>query len=130
MDLDALKLRLRDSALAFGERLKLAVKVELEYWEDREPPNLPVGTFKWLVELLDDDAQPKKWTPRTSRKGKHAEDGEDDVFHIELQVAGFGGTKTYYIKGFFFEKGHTRGVEIQSCRDETKKLLVFSSTRK
>lgn len=131
MDLEALKVLLKDPQLKFGERLKIAVKIDLVYWDERKnPPNLPVEAFKNLIELIDDDAEAKKWTPRNSDQGTHAHDGEDDVFHYEFTVSGFGGRKTYYVKGFFFEKNDTRGVEIQTFRDESNKLLAFSTAKK
>lgn len=103
--------------MSFIKRLRDAVDKELQYWDARKPPkeNLPRATFVRYLKLLPDDIKPE-WASRKSESGVHGHDGEDQVFSFTAEVSSLGKTVKIYVKGFFFTKTETVGVEIQSCR--------------
>jgi len=116
---------INDKNVFFVKKLKVAVKNDLEYWSSRDcPPNSSVEEFRLFVDLLDET---EKWYPnykeRISLAGKYGETGQDFVFSFEKTIIIFGESKTYYCKGYFFEKNNLRGVVIQSFRKVTLKRV-------
>ena len=105
-------------SLATVDRIKEAAsRANLDYWtrDHSEKPNLPQNVFSAVVALMPYTVafnRPK----RTSSQGTHGDDGEDYVFMAEFQVEYMGIKKRFFIKGYFFRKGHPVGMTIQSFR--------------
>ncbi len=109
---------LSDPNLSFLRKLEIAAASELVFWEDRHnPPNLSVHEFKRILPLIAPDTVPS-WEPRKSAGGKYGATGEKRVFKFDFEISIFGKAQTFFLKGFFFEMGNLRGVEIQSFRRE------------
>ncbi|MBT7608339.1 MAG: hypothetical protein HN576_01195 [Bacteriovoracaceae bacterium] len=95
---------------------------ELDFWEDRlNPPNLTKDEFDLVLYRID-RANRLSWVTRESEEGPHGTTGEDDCFKFNCS-AEFGGifeneTKTFFVKGYFFDKGDLKGVTIQSFRED------------
>lgn len=107
----------------FGEKLKAAVKLGCDYWEDRtQPPNMPREAFDKLIDGLQDDDKPFKTAPRKSDSGPHGHDGCDEVFFLSIKRRSFGRIQEYLIKGYFYTKERCIGVCIQTCRVENGNL--------
>lgn len=100
-------------------RIREAVgRPNLDYWtrDDSEKPNLPRSAFEAVVPLMPFQLTFKR-EERKSKNGKHGHDGDDYVFMTEFEVKyGRDLTKKYYLKGYFFPKGETKGLTVQSFR--------------
>ena len=116
---------LENKVKGFSFREKLLFIVEngvLDYWETRKrPPNLSIDEFFQVMRRIDQILKPK-WIERKSTKGSHGERGEDFCFKFICQIR-FGGIfqieeKSYFVKGYFFDKGNLKGVTIQSFRED------------
>jgi hypothetical protein len=133
IDKEFLKKYLNDKTLdlPLGEKLKIAFKIQYEYWKDRlDPPNLPFETFILLVDKIPDSIPDTTWEKRLSDKGEFSDIGEDVIFQFVFSINFAGRKQEYYLKGYFFEKGYTRGIVIQSFRANeikktTKRLKVI-----
>lgn len=112
---DDLVLRLKDVNLTFAQRFKTAAMNKLIIWPRKDKPNLSESEFKKVIRFMRADTTPQ-WKPRESQAGPHGLTGEDDCFVFRLEVTGIGKKETFYIKGFFFDKGNCIGVAIQSAR--------------
>lgn len=110
---------LADPQLSFIRKLQIASNSELVYWEERiDPPNLTVLEFKRVLPLIPISTVPI-WEPRTSTKGKYGKTGEKQIFKFDFQLTLLGKRHQFFIKGYFFEEGNLRGVEIQSFRKKS-----------
>ncbi len=110
--------KLADPGIGFVEKLRLAVNLELDYWEDRDnPPNLSKAVFKILIQQIPTSVS-VSYASRDSFSGPHGKTGEDQVFKLRFSVAKMGKRKAYFLKGYFFDKGNCKGVCIQSFREE------------
>lgn len=117
MDKDALRKLLAHPDVGFVEKLRVAAALELDYWDLRtDPPNVSVHVFRLLLPQIPLRVQ-VRFVPRESTSGRHGDNGEDDVFKFEFSIFKLGKRKTYFVKGYFFDKGNCRGVCIQSCRE-------------
>lgn len=123
MEKDEILQKLADPQLPFMNRLKLAAKLELDLWEDRDPPNLGENEFKKLLARIPSDVQ-VSWSLRESISGRHGETGEDEVFKFEFKTVMLGHEHRYFVKGYFFDKGACKGVCIQSFRLVDKKPVT------
>jgi hypothetical protein len=95
----------------------------LVYWEERlEPPNLSIHEFKKVLPLIPIHTTPL-WEPRKSTQGKYGKTGEKQVFKVDFQMILLGKRHQFFIKGYFFEEGNLRGVEIQSFRKKSSPKL-------
>lgn len=113
---DTLLEKLGDSRLSFVEKLRLAVAVELDYWEDRRvTPNLTENEFRSLVNHIPLNTDPS-WADRKSNAGPHGATGETKVFMFNFEVKLFSRRSRYFLKGYFFDLDKCRGVTIQSFR--------------
>lgn len=108
--------------LSFHEKLLHVIENgELEYWEKRaNPPNLSVDEFKLVIDRIDGTSD-LKWIMRESEAGPHGKTGEKLCFKFNCEAV-FGGIfeldkKSYFVKGYFFDKGNLKGVTIQSFRE-------------
>ncbi|MBI4405050.1 MAG: hypothetical protein HY537_12880 [Deltaproteobacteria bacterium] len=116
MGSDIMLEKLADPALLFIERLRLAVEVELDYWEDwRVSPNLTEHEFRSLVNHIPSDTAPT-WADRKSSAGPHGTTGETKVFMFNFDVKLFSRRSRFFVKGYFFDADRCRGVTIQSFR--------------
>ncbi len=117
---DNLKL-LRDEGKSVIERLKAAVKLEVDYWNDpnKSPPNLSQEEFEKLLVYIP-LSSPIRWEKRKSLSGTYGASGEDEVFNTEFEIIRGRFKFIYYLKGYFFEKGNLKGVCIQSFRIDRK----------
>ena len=107
---------LSDPQLPFARKLQIAAASELIYWEERqEPPNLSIQEFRRVLPLIHSSTTPL-WEPRKSTQGKYGKTGEKQVFKFDFQMTLLGKQRKFFIKGYFFEIGNLRGVEIQSFR--------------
>jgi hypothetical protein len=114
---------LTDPLLPFARKLQIATASELIYWEERlEPPNLSIQEFKRVLPLIQSSATPL-WEPRKSTQGRYGKTGEKKVFKFDFQITLFGKRHQFFIKGYFFEEGNLRGVEIQSFRKKSNPKL-------
>ena len=84
-------------------RLRVAVLLELDYWENRDPPNIPREQFKILVNNIPGNYQ-LSWKKRDSEKGLYGKTGEASVFEIKFERRFGRNNRRYYIKGYFFEE--------------------------
>ncbi len=107
---DNLKL-LRDEGKSVIERLKAAVKLEVDYWNDpnKSPPNLSQEEFEKLLVFIPLNS-PIRWEKQKSLSGTYGASGEDDVFNTEFEI----------IRGRFKFIYYLKGVCIQSFRLERK----------
>ena len=113
---------LEDEKLGFVQKLRYATRCELDIWEARkDPPNLSGEEFKRLMNHIPAATMPK-WAPRESISGPHGKTGDDHVFSFRFTVMFIGVRTTYYVKGYFFDKGKTRGVSLQSFRRERARV--------
>lgn len=110
---------LRDETKFVIERIRAAVKLQLDYWDDpnKSPPNLSVAEFLRLLNFIPRNLEPR-WEQRTSSQGKYGLTGEDRVFNINFEIIRGRNKHLYYLKGFFFDRGNLKGVCIQSFRLE------------
>jgi hypothetical protein len=116
------ELEIETQGLTFIDKLHYVVENgELEFWEGRKnPPNLSVDEFKLVLDRIEKVVN-QKWILRISDRGKHAKSGEDECFKFTCIVK-FGGLfeleeKSYFTKGYYFEKKNLIGVVIQSFRE-------------
>ena len=115
---------LLDPNLPFTRRLQLAATVELEYWDNRmNKPNLLVHEFLKILPLIPVSTQPL-WEPRKSNQGKYGLTGEKSIFKFDFRIIFLGKIQEFFIKGYFFEEGSCRGVEIQSFRRKQNLKLM------
>lgn len=113
---DTVLSRLSDSTLSFVEKLRLAVQVELDFWEDRRiSPNLTEHEFRNLLNHIPSNTIPT-WTNRHSNAGPHGEKGESKVFMFNFEVKMFSRRSRFFVKGYFFDADRCRGITIQSFR--------------
>ena len=109
---------LSDPEIPFIRKLQIATTSELVFWEERyDPPNLSAEDFKRILPLIPLETSPIL-EPRKSSAGKYGKTGETQIFKFDFEISLLGQTHPFFIKGFFFEKGNLRGVEIQSFRRE------------
>lgn len=107
---------LTEPNLPFVRKLQIAAASELVYWEERlDPPNLSIQEFKRVLALIPMATTPL-WEPRQSTQGKYGKTGEKQIFKFDFQMTLLGKRHQFFIKGYFFEEGNLRGVEIQSFR--------------
>ena len=57
--------------------------------------------------------------PRKSTQGKYGKTGEKQIFKFDFQMTLLGKRSQFFIKGYFFEEGNLKGVEIQSFRKKS-----------
>lgn len=115
--------KLADPAIRFVPKLKLAARLELNYWDNRNnPPNLSKEVFLKVLQQMPGTVQ-VEFKQRESTNGPHGLTGDDEVFTLKFSIRVMGKVKTYYLKGYFFDKDQCRGVTIQSFR-EIKSLTV------
>ena len=108
--------RLADPKTPFLDKFRFAIQLEVDLWEEREPPNLGENELRRLLKHLPPDLEPK-WDPRKSQSGKHGKTGDDEIFKFNFSVKLLGFKMTYFVKGYFFDKGNCYGVCIQSFRE-------------
>lgn len=108
--------RLADPTTPFLDKFRYAVNLEVDLWENRTPPNLGENELKRLLGHISANVQPS-WVARDSQSGKHGQTGDDEVFKFEFSAKLLGYETTYFIKGYFFDKGNCHGVCIQSFRE-------------
>ena len=107
---------LTEPNLPFARKLQIAAASELVYWEERlVPPNLTIQEFKRVLPLIAISTTPL-WDVRKSTQGKYGKTGEKQIFKFDFQMTLLGKRHQFFIKGYFFEEGNLRGVEIQSFR--------------
>jgi len=116
--------RLADPKTLFLEKLWLAIWLEVDLWEDRNPPNLGDHELKKLMRHIPANLQPT-WSARNSQRGKHGKTGDDEVFKFEFKTKLLGFEMTYFVKGYFFDKGNCHGVCIQSFREVSRVKISF-----
>ncbi len=110
-----------DGELFLEKLIIVYEKGELDFWEERNnPPNLSKDDFDIVLYKIG-QVDNLKWPVRKSQNGPHGKTGEDHCFQFNCTVE-FGGIfgstiKTYYIKGYYFDKGNLKGVTIQSFRE-------------
>jgi len=111
-----LKKLIESKAELFLKKLKYAGLNDLEYWEKR-PENL---SRELLVKYLNSIDETKEVYPETSIResdgGKYGETGFKWIFKLRDNFLIMGRKVDIYLKGFFFEEGHPRGIEIQSFK--------------
>lgn len=102
---------LRDESKSVIERLRAAVKLELDYWNDpnKSPPNLTQDEFTKLLVYIPTNAS-IRWEKRKSINGIYGATGEDQVFNTEFEIIRGKFKFVYYLKGYFFEKDNLKGV--------------------
>lgn len=116
--------RLADPKTLFLEKLWLAIWLEVDLWEDRNPPNLGDHELKKLIQHIPANLQPT-WSARNSQRGKYGRIGDDEVFKFEFKTKLLGFEMTYFVKGYFFDKGNCHGVCIQSFREVSRVKISF-----
>jgi hypothetical protein len=97
--------RFADPKTLFLEKLCLAICLEVDLWEDRSPPNLGEHELKNLLGHIPVNLQPT-WSARKSQSGKYGRTGDDEVFKFEFKTKLLGFEMTYFVKGYFFDKGN------------------------
>lgn len=122
MEKEKILARLADPKTPFLEKLRFATYLEVDLWEDRSPPNLGENELKKLMGHIPASIQPT-WSPRDSQSGKHGLTGDDEVFKFEFRTKFLGFEITYFVKGYFFDKGNCHGVCFQSFR-EVKRVKI------
>jgi hypothetical protein len=111
---------LTEPNLPFVRKLQIVAVSELIYWEGRlDPPNLSIQEFKRVLALIPIATTPL-WEPRKSTQGAYGKTGEKQVFKFDFQMTLLGKRHQFFIKGYFFEEGNLKGVEIQSFRKKAK----------
>lgn len=110
---------LADPKTPFLQKLRFATHLEIDLWEDRGLPNLGENELKRLLMHIPTSIQPT-WHPRESQSGKHGLTGDDEVFKFEFSTKLLGYEITYFMKGYFFDKGNCHGVCIQSFREVSR----------
>lgn len=114
---------LSDPQLPFVRKLQIATASELVYWEERlEPPNLSIQEFRRVLPLIQSSTTPL-WEVRKSTQGKYGKTGEKKIFKFDFQITLLGKRHQFFIKGYFFEEGNLRGIEIQSFRKKANSNL-------
>jgi hypothetical protein len=110
---------LRDLTKGVVQRIRAAVQLELDYWDDpnKSPPNLSRAEFHRLLVYIPLNAH-VRWEERKSSQGTYGDTGEDQVFNIEFEIQRGRKKFVYYLKGYFFEKDELKGICIQSFRLE------------
>ena len=107
---------LSDPQLLFVRKLQIAAASELFLWEERvDPPNLSILELKRILSLIPIGAKPI-WEGRKSTQGKYGMTGERQIFKLDFHVTALGKRRDFFLKGYFFDEGNLRGVEIQSFR--------------
>jgi hypothetical protein len=105
--------------LTLIERIKNSIKLrKVEYWSDPGKGNYARSEFDAAIANSPSLSEIKK-SPRDSNKRKHGHDGENDVYEAKLTSKGFGMTKEFYLKWFFWKKGDEhdeQGIEVQSFK--------------
>lgn len=114
MDAEALR-KLNDPTTGFVEKLRLALQGKLVIWVRSDKPNITESEFRKVMRFLRADTLPN-YRPRESDAGPHGLTGEDECFVIHVDVTALSRKETFYVKGFFFDKGNCIGVAIQSAR--------------
>lgn len=110
-----------DGKLFLEKLIIVCEKGDLDFWEERNnPPNLSKDEFKIVLYRIG-QVDNLNWPERKSQNGPHGKTGEDHCFQFTCTVE-FGGIfehiiKTYYVKGYFFDKENLKGVTIQSFRE-------------
>lgn len=127
MDRDQILEQLANPALPFVQKLRFAANLEIDLWEDRDPPNLGENEFKKLLYHIPSNVT-VSWLTRESVRGKHGNTGDDDVFKFEFTTRFLGFETDYFVKGYFFDKGACKGVCIQSFR-ETRRAKIMKLVR-
>lgn len=122
MEKEQILARLADPKIPFLEKLRFAIYLEVDLWEDRNPPNLGENELKKLIGHIPASIQPT-WSLRDSPSGKHGLTGDDEVFKFEFSTKLLGFETTYFVKGYFFDKGNCHGVCFQSFR-EVKRVKI------
>lgn len=112
---------LSDPQLPFVRKLQIAAASELILWEERvDPPNLSVLDLKRVLPLIPSGATPL-WEGRKSTQGKQGMTGERQIFKLDFHVTILGKRQDFFLKGYFFDEGNLRGVEIQSYRKKGRR---------
>lgn len=123
MDREEILGKLAEPGLSFVEKLRFATFLETDLWEDRDPPNLGENELKKLLLHIPGNVN-VSWGKRESYRGKHGATGDDEVFSFEFSVKLLGFETTYYVKGYFFDKGSCKGVCFQSFREAERKKIA------
>ena len=102
--------------MPFIQKLRQAVVMELDYWEERDnPPNLSISEFKMVLQQMPSNLNPI-WEPRTSTSGAHGKSGEKNIFKVDFEITLFRKKQRFFMKGYFFDETELKGVTIQSFR--------------
>ena len=116
--------KLADPQIRFVPKLKLTVQLDLDYWDSRnDPPNLPREVLLKVLQQMPGNVV-VNYKERESVSGPHCDTGDDSVFVVKFAIRVMGKIKMYYLKGYFFDKDHCRGVVIQSFKEEKSLVLV------
>lgn len=115
--------KLAEPGLPFLDKLRLATALEVDLWEDREPPNLGENELRKLLKYIPAMVR-VTWAERDSFKGKHGQTGDDEVFKFEFSTKLLGYETVYFVKGYFFDKGSCKGVCFQSFREERRTKIT------
>ena len=107
--------KLANPSTSFLDKFRMAVNLNLDIWVDRDPPNLGEDELKKLLRYIPANVS-VTWVKRDSQSGPHGTTGDDDVFKFEFKVGLLGWDTTYFVKGYFFDKGACCGVCVQSFR--------------
>ncbi|MFN8943939.1 MAG: hypothetical protein ACK5WZ_04865 [Pseudobdellovibrionaceae bacterium] len=116
MEKEQILARLADPTTPFLEKLRFATHLEVDLWEDRNPPNLGENELKKLMGHIPATIQPT-WSLRDSKSGKHGLTGDDEVFKFEFSTKLVGFETTYFVKGYFLIKATATELCIQSFRE-------------
>ena len=119
MEKDQILARLADPKTPFIEKFRFAIHLEVDLWEERQPPNLTDEELRKLMGHIPANVQPT-WSTRESTSGKHGLTGDDDIFKFEFTTKMLGFETKYFVKGYFFDKGNCHGVCIQSFREVSR----------
>lgn len=107
------------------ERIKWAFREgKVEYREDR-PENYPRAALDEV--FSGSPVLNLSMEKRNSGDGKYGLTGEDYVYKGKVTIEGFGQTRDYYVKFFFWKKDDPRGkqgIEIQSFKRWNEKSDV------
>lgn len=89
----------------------------VDYWtrERDDKPNLSRMVFEAVLAVMPSNVTFKR-PRRESNQGPHGHDGDDFVFMTEFEAVFMGVKRRFFIKGYFYPKGNTQGVTIQSFR--------------
>ena len=108
--------------LDFLEKLLVVYeKGDVDFWEERiKAPNLSRDEFTKVLYRVE-RVENLRWVERESENGLHGNTGEHYCFKFSCSIQ-FGGifeieSKSFFIKGYFFEQGNLKGVTIQSFRE-------------